>query len=220
MPFIVGGLMAATSIMGGISGAGQNKAQAIAARMQQDQQNFNGRWQNEAQNRNLLRQWEAQFHVNKRIEEAANRSLSSQKFYAAETYKNQASMLSKQTKQTTETFLGNVSSRGISTDSASARAMLRQATEQSQLNSQMLRTNYENQQRDIETQYQNMLSQRNLNRPEQQAFIAGRSTVVDSSNSMLMTGIATGLLSGAAAGVGAYNKGGYDNTLSAQLFGK
>lgn len=219
MPFIIGGLMAATSIMGSMGGASQNKAQATAAKMQQDQQNFNGRWQNEAQNRNLLRQWEAQYHMNNRIEEAANKTKSSQKFYAAETYKNQSSMLSKQTRQTTETFLGTVASHGISTDSASARAMLRQATEQSQINSQMLRTNYSNQQRDIETQYQNMLSQRNLNNVEQQAFVEGRTTVVDSSSQMMMTGIATGLMSGAAAGIGSYGKTGLKGTVSGNMLG-
>lgn len=219
MPFIIGGLMAATSIMGSMSGASQNKAQATAAKMQQEQQNFNGRWQNEAQNRNLLRQWEAQYHMNNRIEEAANKTKSSQKFYAAETYKNQSSALSKQTRQTTETFLGTVASRGISTDSASARAMLRQATEQSQINSQMLRTNYSNQQRDIETQYQNILSQRNLNNVEQQAFVEGRTTVVDSSSQMMMTGIATGLMSGAAAGIGAYGKTGLKGTVSGNMLG-
>jgi hypothetical protein len=82
MPFIVGGLAAASSIMSGIGGASQSKANAIAARMQQDQQNFQNRWQNEAQNRNLLRQWEAQYFINKQIERGANQQLTMGKVYA------------------------------------------------------------------------------------------------------------------------------------------
>jgi hypothetical protein len=207
MPAFVGMgvLTAATSIMQGIGGAGQNKAQAIAARMQQDQQNFNNRWQNEAQNRNILRAWEAQYHVNKGIERAADQTRATQEYYAKEAWKNTASQLSKQTRQANSAYLGSVSSRGMSLDSASARALLRQASSDAQTNSANLRTNYANQMRDIETQYQNMLNQRNRNAPEQVAFMETRGGTVDSSSSIMMTSVATGLLGGVGSGLTAAN---------------
>jgi hypothetical protein len=206
MAFIaMGALTAATSIMQGIGGAGQNKAQAIAARMQQDQQNFNNRWQNEAQNRNILRAWEAQYHVNKGIERAADQTRATQEYYAKEAWKNTASQLSKQTRQANSAYLGSVSSRGMSLDSASARALLRQASSDAQTNSANLRTNYANQMRDIETQYQNMLNQRNRNAPEQVAFMETRGGTVDSSSSIMMTSVATGLLGGVGSGLTAAN---------------
>jgi len=201
----MGVLTAATSIMQGIGGAGQNKAQAIAARMQQDQQNFNNRWQNEAQNRNILRAWEAQYHVNKGIERAADQTRATQEYYAKEAWKNTASQLSKQTRQANSAYLGSVSSRGMSLDSASARALLRQASSDAQTNSANLRTNYANQMRDIETQYQNMLNQRNRNAPEQVAFMETRGGTVDSSSSIMMTSVATGLLGGVGSGLTAAN---------------
>ena len=218
MPFIVGGLMATSAIMSGIQGAGQNKAQAIAARMQQDQQNFNGRWQNEAQNRNLLRQWEAQYFVNKGIERVANKTAATQKYYAKEVFNNTASQLSKQTRSTTDMFLGSIAARGTSLDSASARAVLRQTAISAEKNSANLRTNYQNQLTDIESQYQNMLAQRKLGVPEQTTFMDTKGGIVDSSQGMLMTGIATGLMSGVSAGVGAYNQGGFANTASGKIW--
>jgi hypothetical protein len=220
MPFIIGGLMAATSIMGSMGGASQNKAQAMAAQMQQDQQNFNGRWQNEAANRNVLRQWEAQYHVNRGIERVANKTAVNQRYYAKEMFNNTASQLSKQTKSTTDMFLGSVASMGISQDSASARAVLRQTTLNAQKNSANLRTNYENQVQDIESQYENMLSQRRLGSAEQSTFMDTKGGIVDSSSSMLMTGIATGVMGGIAGGVGSYNQaGGLKGTASGKLFG-
>jgi hypothetical protein len=220
MPFIVGGLAAASSIMSGIGGASQSKANAIAARMQQDQQNFQNRWQNEAQNRNLLRQWEAQYYVNQQIANEANRQRATGGYYAREAYKNTASQLSKQTRQANSAFLGSVSASGMSLDSASARALLRQSAEEQRINSANLRTNMENGMRDLETQYENMLSQRNLGAPEQATFIESRNAYADASSSILMTSLATGLMSGASAGIGSYMDAGgqFSNTFTGRQF--
>ena len=117
-------------------------------------------------------------------------------------------------------FLGSVASMGISQDSASARAVLRQTTLNAQKNSANLRTNYENQVQDIESQYENMLSQRRLGSAEQSTFMDTKGGIVDSSSSMLMTGIATGVMGGIAGGVGSYNQaGGLKGTASGKLFG-
>jgi hypothetical protein len=206
MPFITGGLAAAGSIVSAIGGASSAKAQAVAQKMQQDQANFQGKWQNEAQNRNILRQWEAQYHLNRQIEEEANKTFVGQNYYARLMFNNNSSAMSKQTRQTTQAFLGSVSAKGMSLDSASARALMRQATEDARLNQKNLKVNLMNQQRDIETQYQNMLSQRNLNAPEQITFMEQRGPIADSSSAMLLSGVASGLLGGAAAGYGAYRQ--------------
>lgn len=209
MPFIVGGLAAAGSIVSALGGASSAKAQAVAQRMQQEQANFQGKWQNEANNRNILRQWEAQYHLNKQVEQEALKAEVGQNYYARLMFNNNASTLSKQTRQTNDAFLGNVAARGISVDSASARALMRQATEDARLNQRNLRMNLENQKRDIKTQYENMLTQRNLNAPEQVTFMEQRGPIADSSSAMLLSGIASGLLSGASAGVSQYRQTGW-----------
>lgn len=213
MPFVIGGIAAASGIMSAISGSGQAKAQAIAAEMQQQEENFQARWQNEAQNRNLLRQWQAQMEANKQIETAANKAFVTGSIYSRQVFANQASTMSKNTRATTAQFLGAVSSKGMSVDSASARAVLRQATENEQQNSQILRTNWENQKIDLKQQYNNMLAQRNLNKPEQQALVQGNATFVDNSSAMLMTGLATSALGGASAGISAYRQYGANNAI-------
>lgn len=213
MPLVIGGLAAASGIMSAISGSGQAKAQAIAAEMQQRQANFQAKWQNDAQNRNLLRQWQAQTEANKQIEAGANKALVRGSLYSREVFANQASTMSKNTRATTAQFLGAVSSRGMSVDSASARAVLRQAVENERQNSAILRTNWENQQVDLKQQYDNMLAQRNLNKPEQQTLLQGKAVVVDNSSSMLMTGLATAVMGGASAGIGAYRQYGSNNPL-------
>lgn len=209
MPFIIGGLAAAGSIVSAIGGASAAKAQAVAQKMQQEQANFQGKWQNEAQNRNILRQWEAQYHLNRQIEQEALKTEVGQNYYARLMFNNNSSMLSKQTRQTNDAFLGGVAARGMSVDSASARALMRQATEDARLNQRNLRMNLENQKRDIQTQYENMLAQRNLNAPEQVTFMEQRGPIADSSSAMLLSGIASGMLGGAAAGYGAYRQFGF-----------
>lgn len=209
MPLIIGGMMAAAGIMSAIGGASKEKAQAMAAKAQQEQENFNRRWQNEANNRNALRQWEAQYHINKSIERSANKNLTLGKFYARKIYNNQASELSKQTRQANSAFLGSVSSRGFSLDSASARALMRQVAKDEQTNSENLKLNFSNQMRDLEQRYTQELGQRNLADPNQVDFIAQKAVVSDSSSSMLATGIASSLFAGASSGVGAYRQFGF-----------
>ena len=204
MPFIMGGMALMSGVMGAIGGSGEAAAAAMQAKMQQENQNFQNKWQNEASNRNLLRQWQAQQQANIQIEKGANKAFVTQQIYSKKEYQNQTSMMSKQTRQTTDGFLAAVSQRGMSLDSASARSVLRQVANEAKINSEAVRVSYNNQQRDIGTGYQNMLSKMNLGNPEQASFMPSTGGIVDSSSSVLMTGIATSAFGAAAAGYGAH----------------
>jgi len=202
----MGGMALMSGVMGAIGGAGQADAAAMAAEMQQRNQNFQNKWQNEASNRNLLRQWQAQQQANIQIEKGANKSLVSQQIYSKKEYQNQTSMMSKQTRQTTDGFLAAVSQRGMSLDSASARSVLRQVANESQINSEAVRLSFNNQQRDLDTGYKNMLSKMNLGNPEQASFMPSTGGIVNSSSSVLMTGIATSAFGAVGAGYGAHQQ--------------
>lgn len=204
MPFIMGGMALMSGVMGAIGGSGEAAAAAMQAKMQQENQNFQNKWQNEASNRNLLRQWQAQQQANIQIEKGANKAFVTQQIYSKKEYQNQTSMMSKQTRQTTDGFLAAVSQRGMSLDSASARSVLRQVANEAKINSEAVRVSYNNQQRDIGTGYQNMLSKMNLGNPEQASFMPSTGGIVDSSSSVLMTGIATSALGAVSAGYGAH----------------
>ena len=197
--FIMGGLALASGVMGAMGASSQAKADAMAQQMQQQNANFQNRWQNEAANRNMLRQYGGQLQVNAQIEAAANLSKVQQGIYGKAAWNNASSQLSKQTNTTTSSFLGAMSARGISLDSANVRSMVRQTAAAAQANNANMRVSFANQGRDIDTSYQNMLAKRNLGVPEQQTFMPSRGGIVDNSSSMLSTGIATSVLNAAGA---------------------
>ena len=197
--FIMGGLALASGVMGAMGASSQAKADAMAQQMQQQNANFQNKWQNEAANRNMLRQYGGQLQVNAQIEAAANLSKVQQGIYGKAAWNNASSQLSKQTNTTTSSFLGAMSARGISLDSANVRSMVRQTAAAAQANNANMRVSFANQGRDIDTSYQNMLAKRNLGVPEQQTFMPSRGGIVDNSSSMLSTGIATSVLNAAGA---------------------
>lgn len=204
---IMGGLALASGVMSGIMGGGQAKAAAVAQQLAQDNANFQNRWRSDSENRNLLRQMEAQETANIQIGKFANKERASAEFGLQQNYLNTRSNLSKQTQQTNDMFLAGVSSRGISGDSASVKALLRQNNTLAEKNMSTLRGNYGSSMLDIEAQYKNRLGQRNMGYISQKAFIPNNGPVVDASSSALMSGIMQGVIGGAQAGFGAKFEG-------------
>jgi hypothetical protein len=204
MPALVmGGLALAQGIFGGIMGASQAEAQAIAQQLAAQNQNFQNKWRNEAENRNLLRQMEAQELQNIQIAKLATQERAANEFTAKQSYLNTRSNLSKQTQQTNDMFLTGVSGRNISSDSASVKALLRQNMSTAEGNMSMIRSNYGSMMQDIEAQYKNRLAQRNNGYVSQRAFLPQAEMSVDSSSSALMSGIAQGVFGAASAGFAA-----------------
>jgi len=204
MPVIMGGLALASGVMGAFGSASSAKAQAIAQKMQQDQQNFQNKWQNEAQNRNILRQWQAQQQVNIQLEKAANQQYASQSVFLRKNYQNTASLYSRQTKQTTDEFLAALSAKGISSNSASAKAILRQAAEQARSDSYAAAVSYDSAKKSLSQQEQQILSQRRLGGPQQEVYLPTTGGILDTSSGALMTGLMQAGLSAVSAGYGAY----------------
>lgn len=218
MPVIMGGLALASGVMGAFGSASSAKAQAIGQKMQQDQANFNNKWQNEAQNRNILRQWQAQQQINMQLEKASNQQYASGRTYLQKNYQNAASLQSKQTKAATDGYLASLSASGISQDSASAKALLRQARLQAQDDAVAASASYQSQIRSLETERQNILSQRVLGGPQQQVFLPTTGGIVDTSGSALTTGLMQAGLSAAGATFSAARQNVKD-TGSANWFG-
>lgn len=201
--FIMGGLALASGVMGAFGQSGQAKAQAMQQQMQQDQANFQNELKVDAENRAILRQRLAQEATNLSISLAAGKQMGLQKFYAREGLNNARSQLSKNTQQINAQFLSALSSRGISTKSGTARALLRQNIEATEANAVALRLNADRQMRDIETNFQNALAQRRNDYIEAQAFIPTTGGIVDASSSALTTGLIQAGLGGISAGVSA-----------------
>lgn len=198
---VMGGLALAQGVMGAFGQSGQAKAQAMQQQMQQDQANFQNQLKVDSDNRAILRQRLGQEMTNLSIAKAAGKQMGLQKFYAGEALNNARSQLSKNTQQVNAQFLSALSSRGISTKSGTARALLRQNIEATEANSLALRLNADRQMKDIETNFQNALAQRRNDYVEAQAFIPTTGGIVDASSSALTTGLIQAGFGGVSAGL-------------------
>jgi len=214
---VMGGLALAQGVMGAFGQSGQAKAQAMQQQMQQDQANFQNQLKVDAQNRAILRQRLGQEMTNLSIAKAAGKQMGLQKFYAGEALNNARSQLSKNTQQVNAQFLSALSSRGISTKSGTARALLRQNIEATEANSLALRLNADRQMKDIETNFQNALAQRRNDYVEAQAFIPTTGGIVDASSSALTTGLIQAGFGGVSAGLQASFQYGGKSELSKSI---
>lgn len=204
MPMLImGSLALAQGVFGGIMGGQQSKAQAMQQQLQIQQQNFQAEMRTQQENRNLFRQQVEQGKKNKEIERFATEERAFSELALREQYKNSRSDLSKQTQQTNDMFLASVSARGMSSSSATVKALLRQNTANAENNMKMMRVNLGSKMRDIENQQKNRLAQRNLGYVSQKTFIPNQQIIADSSSSALMTGIASGVFGGLSAGLAA-----------------
>jgi hypothetical protein len=202
--FIMGGLALAQGVFSGIMGGGTAKAAAMQAELQAQNANFQRKWQGDSENRNMLRQYQQQLQTNMQIESLATRERAIGEIGLKNTFNNTRSDLSKQTTQTNDMFLSGVSSRGLSSDSASVKALLRQNNKLAQNNMGTLRANYGSSLMDIENQYKNRLASRNNGFVSQRAILNQPAISVDGSSGALMGGIAQGVIGAIGAGYSAH----------------
>jgi len=202
--FIMGGLALASGVMGAFGASSQAKAQAAAQEIQQRNANFRAQWENEAQNRNLMRQFQSALETNRAIERGATKERAMAELYLDKTFSNQKSTLSKQTAESTATFNSVMRGRGITGTSGTARALMRQNMEALGANMTALRLNYRNAYKDIESQQVARLAQRvDTSWPQQITFIPNKQPIMDASSSALTTGLISAAISGAATGYAA-----------------
>ena len=214
---VVGGVMCGMSMLSGVlGGMGANQqaaAQAKQAQMAKENAEFQRRWSVDANNRNILKNNLAKAIANKQIETLAISQRAIAEVYGKMGFDNAKSQYSKQTSQVNSALLSSVSSRGMSSSSGTARALLRQNIANSQTNMANLRITQMNKNRDIETSYQNTLNKRDFNYTQLQTFLAGDTTVANTGTSMGMI-LGMSALGGLQAGIGAglsYGTGGGSN---------
>jgi hypothetical protein len=212
MPVAIGmGVMAlASGVMGALGQSSQAESQAMAAEIQQRNANFQNQWQKQAQDRNTMRQFQANLERNTQIEKAANKERAMAELYLDKSFSNQKSTLSKQTAQVNAQFLAATTGRGMNPTSGTARALFRQNIESLGNNMAALKLNHRSAYQDIVTQQQARLSQRASSiAPDLGVFIPAKGGIVDNSSAALTTGLIQAGLSGASAFVGAGAKYGF-----------
>ena len=199
------GVMAlASGVMGAMGASSQAKAQAMAQEVQQRNQNFQNQWAKAQQDRNTMRQFQANLERNSQIEQSANRERALSEMYLDKSFNNQKSTLSKQTAQINSQFIGTMQDRGINQNSGTARALLRQNMEALGNNMAALKLNYRSAYNDIVNQQNMRLAQRASSMaPDLGVWLPTTGGIADNSSTALTTGLIQAGLQGAAAGLNA-----------------
>jgi hypothetical protein len=206
----MGGMALASGIMGAFGASSQASAQAQAAEIQQRNQNFQNEWKKAAQDRNIMRQFQATLERNAQIEKSANRERAMSEMYLDKGFSNQKSTLSKQTAEVNSQFISAMNGRNINQNSGTARALLRQNMEALGNNMAALKLNYRSAYNDIVTQQQARLAGRASSiGPTLDIYLPATGGIADTSSSALTTGLIQAGLSSSAAFVNAGLKYGF-----------
>ena len=220
----MGALSLGSSLLGGAASASQAKAAAIQQKMARDASNFAGKMQNDTYNRNLMRQNIAREIQNKRIQEAAVGDKALRDMLIIENYQNAQGQYSRKYHNVMSGLQTAFTARGISSDSGTARALLRanqKAATNSMLNLKKTRRSQESQ---AEAVYNNTLAGRNFNYNEYRTFVPNMTPAVDNSSSIMANAVAQGVMSAATIGVAGATSGLEGGTqqawqLAASLYG-
>ena len=207
----VGGGMAALGMASSFMGSmGANQQAAAAAKQQQmakENAEFQRQWTVDANNRNILKNNLAKAIANRQLETLAITERGIAEVYGKMGFDNAKSQYSKQTSQINSALLSSVSSRGMSSSSGTARALLRQNMSNAHTNMLNLRITQTNKNRDIVTAYNNTLAKRDFNYTELQTFLAGDTSSVNAQTSTGMM-IAQAGITGLTAGLQGYSMAG------------
>ena len=207
----VGGGMAALGMASSFMGSMGANQQAAAAAMQQqmakENAEFQRQWTVDANNRNILKNNLAKAISNRQLETLAITDRGIAEVYGKMGFDNAKSQYSKQTSQINSALLSSVSSRGMSSSSGTARALLRQNMSNAHTNMLNLRITQTNKNRDIVTAYNNTLAKRDFNYNQLQTFLAGDTSTVNAQTSTGMM-IAQAGITGLTAGLQGYSMAG------------
>ena len=198
----MGGMALASGVMGALGASSQADAAAQAAEIQQRNANFQNQWQKATQDRNVMREFQANLERSAQIEKGAATERALAEYYLDKSFSNQKSTLSKQTSQVNAQFISSMTARGITANSGTARAMLRQNIEALGSNMVALKLNHRSAYQDIITQQQTRLGQRgNAFAPDLGVFIPSKGGIANNSSSALTTGLIQAGLQGASVGI-------------------
>jgi len=175
MPLIWGiPVMAGLQFMQAEAGANASAAEAAAQRANFEEAEFQRRWQNQIENRNVAKQNAMRWFNNKMIAETANKRRAEEDFYIRYNWDNQAGAYGKQHKAAQDELYSRLSGQGIDPNSGTARALLRQQNEASQEAMSGLRINVSNQLIGSERKQAQALAGRDFGYNEHVPFIPAR----------------------------------------------
>ena len=154
-------------------GARQAQAQAMAQRIQFEEQEFQRKWQNQIRNRQIAKDNSAKWFMNQKIAEAANKNRAERDFYIRYNFENETGEFSRQTQNINDNLLATLSGRNINSNSGTSKALLRMAIEQRNKSAVARGVTYENALLGSARQQEAALNQRDFNYNEHIPFMPG-----------------------------------------------
>ncbi len=192
----MGGMMAASAIMGGMQQANQAKAQQA----QQEWAEFERKMQIQKQNRAIAKKNALQWQQNKFIEQAANKSRAERDYFIRLNYRNETGEFSRNMTATNDRLLGYLNSKNIR--GQTAKQLMRQSLDSAKRASVNRRLSYENQLRSSERRQQADLGKRSFAYNDSIQYMPGLE-MGDQSKGIMTAAIGQGILAGGMAAFGA-----------------
>jgi hypothetical protein len=204
MPMVTAALVAGGGQLLGSMMQGQaSAAQAEAQRLQFEEAQFNRKWQNQIQNREIAKANAIQWMNNKKIAEAANQERAETEFYLKYNFNNETGELSRQYKQVNDQITASLYSKGIDPSSGTGRALMYASMNRAKKVFGARRINLETGLISAERKQQQQLAQRNFGYnshiPLMQEEYRG-----PKGKDIMRQALVSGLVQGAAAGYGAW----------------
>ena len=192
----MGGMMAASAIMGGMQASNDAKAQQA----QQEWAEFQQKMQVQKQNRAIAKKNALQWQQNKFIEQAANKSRAERDYFLRVNYRNETGEFSRNMTATNDRLLGYLNSKNIR--GQTSKQLMRQSLESAKKASVNQRLSYENQLRSSDRRQQAELGKRSFAYNDSIQYMPGLE-MGDQSKGIMTAAIGQGILSGGMAAYGA-----------------
>ena len=192
MPFVTGGMMAASAIMGGMQASSQAKAQQA----QQEWAEFEKKMSIQKQNRATAKKNALQWQQNKFIAQAANKSRAERDYFLRVNYSNETGEFSRNMTATNDKLLGYLHSKNVR--GQTAKQLMRQSLESAKKASVNGRLSYENQLRSSSRKQEADLSRRTFAYNDSIQYMPGLQ-MPDQSGGIMATAIGQGILQGGMA---------------------
>jgi len=187
--------------MQALMGAKQAGSQAAAQKLQFEEAEFQRRWQNQIENRNIAKQNALRWFQNKEIAQVANKRRAEEEFYIRYNWDNQTGAFGRKHRATQDEIYSRLHGKNINPKSGTARALLRQHNQTSKDMMTSMRISVANQLIGTVRRQDQALAQRDFGYNEHVPFLPSDYQGPDPS-SAFQASLVSGLIGGAANTMG------------------
>jgi hypothetical protein len=202
MGVMMGIMAGGSALFSAVMGGQQQKAQNAAQRAQFEEQEFQRKMQNQIKNRQIAKANAAKWMQNKNIARAANQARAEEEFWLQYNFDNASGDFSRNFTKANEQIKTTLSSRNMSLNSGTSKAILNQALNTGRKGLTDRRISQENAMISAQRKQEQTLAKRDFGYNDQVKFFPGQ-LVQQSDSSIMQNALTTGLVTGALSGVSA-----------------